>query len=226
MTNIIYHKGLEVISKQTLDWESDVIRVLLERDTSSYAPDVDHDFLDDFTTGGGVEIDVASYARKTLGSGAVNRDLANDRIEFDAANIAFGTLETGQTVKGMIFYQQVGGSDATPADDPLICRIDGFITVVLAADAASSATTIWVEPLDEDLASGVAVDFGGSATATLSSSASAGDRSLAISALGAAASAGATSTADADTLLPAALGGGAFNVNFDSEGLIQLLLSL
>ena len=224
MPNIVYNKFLELIAKNDLDWESDVIRVLLERSTSAYSPDVDHDFLDSFTGGGGVEISVASYARQTLANGAVNLDDTNDRAELDGDNIAFGALETGQTVNAIIVYQQVGGDDTTPANDPLIAYIDGKITVTLAADAASSATTIYVDPLDEALDSGTALDFGGGATCSLSSSAAAGARSLSVTALGAAGTAGDTSEATASgSLLPVALGGGNFNCNLDTEGLIQLI---
>ncbi len=222
--NLIFTKFWEQLGKNNLDWETAVIRGLLERDTSTYVPDVDHDFLDSFTGGGGVEISVASYARQTLTSGQVNLDDPNDRTEFDAGNIAFGSLESGQTVKSLILYQQIGGDDLTPADDVLIARIDGKIQITLAADALLNATTIWVEPLDEALASGAAVDFGGGATATLSSAASADDRSLSITALAAAATAGATSeTVTANSLFPAILGGGPFNANINAEGLLQII---
>ena len=152
MANIIYTNFLELMADNDLDWETVVLRALLERSTSAYTPDKDHDFLDDFTTGGGVEISVATYARQTLAGAAAAEDAANDRVELDCNDIAFGNLEAGQTVQSIIIYQQVGGDDATPANDPLIARID--------------------------------TDSGG--------------------------------------ILPAALGGGAFNVTINAEGLIQL----
>lgn len=222
--NIVYSKFWELVAKNSLDWESDVIRALLVRSTSAYAPNVDHDFLDAFTGGGGVEISVASYARQTLASPAVNLDDTNDRVELDCDNIAFGALETGQTVLAVIYYQQVGGDDSTPANDPLIAYVDGVIQVTLAADASTSATTIYVDPLHEALDSGTALDFGGGATCALSSSAAIGARSLSVTALAAAGTAGDTSLATASgSLLPVALGGGNFNCNINTEGLIQLL---
>lgn len=126
MANIIYTKFFEQISTAALDWDNaaEVVRCLLERDTSTYTENKDHDFLDSFTGGGGVEITVASYARQTVTTKAVTIDDANDRVELDFDNIAFGNLETGQTVESLIFYEQTGGSDATPADDPLIARVD------------------------------------------------------------------------------------------------------
>lgn len=71
-----------------------------------------------------VEITVASYARQTVASKAVNIDDANDRVEWDFADISFGNLETGQIVLALIFYIQTGGNDSSASDDPLVCRID------------------------------------------------------------------------------------------------------
>ena len=150
MANTIYTRFFSQIANGGLDFDAvgTVIRALLERSTSTYTPNKDHDFVSDLT--GLVECSVASYARQTLANKAVNIDDANDRVELDFDDIAFGNLETGQTVRALILYQQTGGSDATPADDPLIAYVD-------------------------------------------------------------------TATG-----LPAALGGGAFNVTIDAEGFIQL----
>ena len=124
MANIVYTKFLAEMAANDLDWETSTIRFMLERDTSAYAPDKYHDFLDSFTGGGGVEISVVSYGRQTMANGAINIDDANDRIELDCDNVAFGNLETGQTVQAIIVYQQTGGDDLSPADDVLICYID------------------------------------------------------------------------------------------------------
>lgn len=150
MANIIFTKFFEQLATSGLDFDAagTVVRCMLERSTSTYSPNKDHDFLGDQT--GFVEISVASYARQTVTTKAVNIDDANDRVELDFDNIAFGNLETGQTADAVQFYRQTGGNDATPNDDDLICYID-------------------------------------------------------------------TATG-----LPAVLGGGAFNVTIDAEGLIQL----
>lgn len=126
MANILYTKGIEqaLTAQADLDAAGTVIRCLLERSTSTYSPNKDHDFLDSFTTGGGVEISVASYARQTVANKAVNIDDANDRVEWDFDDIAFGSLESGQTADALIFYVQIGGDDSTPANDPLIAYID------------------------------------------------------------------------------------------------------
>jgi heptaprenylglyceryl phosphate synthase len=98
------------------------VRCLLVRDTSTYTPDKDHEFADDLTSL--VEISVASYARQTVAAKAANHDTANDRVELDFDDIAFGSLESGQTVEALIFYVQTGGNDSSPEDDPLIAYID------------------------------------------------------------------------------------------------------
>jgi len=122
MANFLYTKFFERMASGNLNWASAVIRMLLERSTSTYSPNKDHDFVGDLT--GLVEVSVASYARQTLGSAAVNIDDANDRVELDCADISFGALESGQTVKSLIVYVQTGGNDSTPNDDPLVLHID------------------------------------------------------------------------------------------------------
>lgn len=124
MANLIFNGFQELMAKNDLDWEADVFRILLVRDTTAYTPDVDDTNLDAFTGGGGVEITVASYARQTLASCSITRDDANDQIEFDCTDVAFGNLESGQTVQALLIYQQVGGDDATPATDVIVMYID------------------------------------------------------------------------------------------------------
>lgn len=145
MANIIYSKFFEQLSNGSLDFDAagTVVRCLLERSTSTYTPNKDHDFVGDTT--GLVEISVASYARQTVSTKAVNIDDANDRVELDFADIAFGNLESGQTVRALIFYLQTGGSDATPADDPLICYIDTATNLPAALGGGAFNVTINVE---------------------------------------------------------------------------------
>ena len=214
MSRKIYPNGI-----RNINWASDTIRALLERSTSTYVPNIDHDYLDDFTGGGGVEISVASYARQSLASKAVAYDSTKNQVEYDAADLAFGNLESGQTVKALILYRQVGGDDTTPANDDLILYDDGKVDVVLAADAANGATLIWVQPLEANIPSGTSLNFGGGATGTTTAPASRGDRSIAVSALAAGASAGATSSDVAtDSILPAALQNGPFSVQVHADG--------
>lgn len=140
MANIIFTKWMEQYSKAT--WEGGVIRCMLERSTSTYVPDVDHEFVDDLTNF--LEISVSSYARQTLDNAAVVKDDANDRIELDSDNIAFGNLESGQTVKAMLFYVQVGGDDSTPEDDILIAYFDTDSTTLFPLALAGGAFNVTI----------------------------------------------------------------------------------
>jgi len=145
VSNLIYTKFLAQSFNGGLDFDAagTVLRALLERSTSTYAPNKDDDFLDAFTTGGGVEISVGGYSRQTLASKTVTINDANDRIELSCSNLNFGTLAAGQTVKAIIVYQQVGGDDTTPGDDVLICRIDtdsGGVLPVATAGGAFQVT--------------------------------------------------------------------------------------
>jgi hypothetical protein len=214
---LVYPNGIAKIN-----WASDTIRVLLERSTSAYVPNIDHDFLDDFTGGGGVEISVATYARKTLANAARAYDATKNQMEFDADDVAFGNLESGQTVKAIIVYRRVGVDDSTPADDDLILYDDGKIDVILAADAANGATSIWVQPLEAAIPNGTALDFGGGATCALTAAAARGDRNLAVSALAAARTAGNRSVSATDSILPAVLQNGPFTVQVHADGFYVL----
>jgi hypothetical protein len=129
------------------NWTSGVYRCLLERDTSTYTPNKDHDFVSDLT--GLVEISVAGYARQTLTGCAVVYDDANDRVELDCDNISFGNLPSGQTVKAFIIYRQTGGSDATPADDPLFVRFDTATGLPAVLGGGAFTITIDVEGLQQ-----------------------------------------------------------------------------
>jgi hypothetical protein len=225
MSSFLTNKALQLFANGGLDWDgAQVVKALLERSTSTYVPSRNHNFLDAFTGGGGVELSVASYARQVVGTRGVTKNDGSKRIELTAANLSFGNLEAGQTVKGLLLYVQTGGNDASPADDELLAYFDGKIEVVLAANAAGGATTIYVDPLPAALASGTALDFGGGATCSLSAGAAVGARSLSVSAFGAAATAAATAAnvAISGNILPFALGGGAFTVTIDAAGLFQL----
>jgi len=97
---------------------------------------------------------------------------------------------------------------------------DGRCQVIMAADAASSATTLVVEPIEGTIASGQAIIFSNGITATLSSQASAGARTLAVNAISGAIAAG--HTGDAPTLnngLPLTATGNGVTITFDAAGI-------
>lgn len=145
MANLLFTRFFERMATGNLNWASAVLRCLLERSTSTYSPNKDHDFVSDLS--GLVEVSVASYARQTLASAAVNIDDANDRVELDCNDLSFGALETGQTALALIFYVQTGGSDASPSDDPLIARIDTATGLPATLGGGTFAVTINAEGL-------------------------------------------------------------------------------
>lgn len=147
MANIIYTKFLEQLANGGVDFDAagTVVRCLLERSTSTYSPNKDHDFVGDLS--GLVEITVASYARQTVATKAVNIDDANDRVELDFDDVSFGALESGQTVLALIFYVQTGGDDSTPNNDSLICRIDTATGLPAALGGGTFNVTINAEGL-------------------------------------------------------------------------------
>ena len=144
MANVIYTKGLAEIQKNDLDWETAVICMLLERSTSAYVPNKDHDFLDSFTAGGGVEISVASYARRTLTGCGINLNDVSDQVEFKSNNVAFGSLEAGQVVESLLVYLQVGGDDSSPEDDVLLMYIDTDFNGILPVSLGGGAFNVTV----------------------------------------------------------------------------------
>jgi len=168
-------------SGMLVDWLSADIRVLLLSTESTYDFDPDDQFLVDLWDRGAVEIGVAGYQRQAVTGRQILLDEANDRLVFDSDDIDFGTLAAGQNVSALVLYQRVGGDDNTPEDDQLLLYDDGSTSVVLAADAISSDSSIWVEPLPESLASGTQLSFEDGANATLGMPAVGGDRQLFLS---------------------------------------------
>lgn len=124
MANVLYNKFLAERDKGNVDLDAagTVMRVMLERSTSTYSANKDHEFVDDLTNF--VECSVASYARQTVANKLIEEDDTNDRSELHFDDVEFGALETGQIVKGYVIYLQTGGNDSSPADDLLVAYVD------------------------------------------------------------------------------------------------------
>lgn len=157
------------------------------------------------TTNGGNSVGSAAY---TSGGYAVNLTLA-DNIDdvsagrvgtdqtlgsktltngvLDAADVTYTAL-TGDVIEGLFIYRDTGAE----ATSRTALFKDGKIQVIVAADAASSAVLLWVEPLQGDIANGTAIVFSNGVTATLTAGATEGARSLTVSALASAIAAGNT----------------------------------
>lgn len=157
------------------------------------------DHLDDFsaaTVGSAVAL-----GTKTVAAGVL-----------DAADSVF-TSVTGNSVEGILIYENTG----TEGTSRCIVLQTGKHIVTVAADAAISATTVWVEPLEAGIPSGTVLVFSEGDSATLSGAASEGARSLAVNALAAALSAGSRALAPATgSGLPVTPNGNNINVTWPS----------
>jgi hypothetical protein len=100
---------------------------------------------------------------------------------------AVSGIALNDTCHAVIIAKNVGNAAATSLP---IHFCDGRTLVRVVADAASSATTVFVEPLEGPIASGQTIQMTNGVTVTLSSGAAAGARSLAVNALSGAITAG------------------------------------
>jgi post-segregation antitoxin (ccd killing protein) len=135
----------------------------------------------------------------------------------DAADPSF-TSVTG-TIHAQVIFDSVGAESAQRT----VYFMDGRTQVTVAADAASSATTLWIEKLEGALANGSVLVFSNGVSATLTGAAVAGARSLSVSALSGAIAAG--HTADAQTTgsgFPLTLSSGSFTTTFDAAGIAKI----
>lgn len=119
-----------------------------------------------------------AYASRTIGALGIG--------VFDAADPTYASVPGTTTIDAIISYESGGR---------VFGFVDGRVIVVANATAATSATSIAVEPLDEAIASGTVIVFSNGASATLSGAAAAGDRALTVSALAASITAGSYGSA-------------------------------
>jgi hypothetical protein len=136
MANIVYQAGMVDLMTTAKTWGAGTWKALLERSTSTYTPNKDDASILDKS--GLVEISVASYARQTIASPTVAADNANDRVLVDCADVSFGSLETGQTVKSVIVYRDDGGNGV-----PLL-RVDTDATSLLPRALGGGAFTVTI----------------------------------------------------------------------------------
>lgn len=137
-------------------------------------------------TSGGVAINLSQVGSmlSCFNAGVVStavtlagKTVANQAI-LDATDPTFPTV-AGLAVSAMILYKDSGSA----ATSPILGYYDGFQDIVAAATAATSATTIWVNPLLAPLASGVTLTFSNGQAATTSAIAAAGATSITVNAL-------------------------------------------
>lgn len=102
-----------------LDFDTHDMRVLLVMTNTTADTEQDDEFVGTIVTLD--EMDGANYVRKALASEAINEDAANNRAEFDAADVTWTALGAGtRQVAGAVLYRHV----TNDADSPIIAYID------------------------------------------------------------------------------------------------------
>lgn len=74
-------------------------------------------------TAGATECTAGGYARQNLSRTNAAEDDANDRVNLDAADVAFGALATGQTIIGAFLYDATTDTNDTTR---LLISVDWF----------------------------------------------------------------------------------------------------
>jgi len=116
--------------RSNIDLSSGTYRALLLKETTEYSPDATaHNFVSDIVDGGttGEEFDDTNYSRLTLSGLSVTEDATEVEAVWDADDLTWSSLGSdtgGQTVEAVVLYEQVGGDDTTPGDDPIIRVFD------------------------------------------------------------------------------------------------------
>lgn len=119
MASAMFNKGKTAILDGSIDLLTGVVRAMLMK--SSYSPNVDHDYVSDVSADEIYTSGTNGYTRQTCASKTVTEDDTNNRAVFDCADQAFGSITTGVTIGGVLYYLQTGGDDSTPSNDVLLC---------------------------------------------------------------------------------------------------------
>jgi hypothetical protein len=196
----LYDKGRQAILEGSVAFLADTIKEALVG--AGYTPDLAaHQFLSDLGAN-------RLGTDQTLGSKTSTGGVAG------AASPSWPAIATGSTVTYIAGYKDTGSSSTSP----LIYLIDGKVTVTTAALANSGATSLTVDPLGADIASGTTFTIGG-VSVTTTALASAGARTISVSATTGSIAAG--STGDATTSganMPAPTNGSTFTHTIASTG--------
>lgn len=102
MASFWFNPAFQKVMQNTIDLDTDDIRMLLLDDSGTYVPSKATEFID---TGGAADIvdseltsgDISGYARQALTTEAV--DIATNLIRFKSDNVAFGALGTSVSAK-------------------------------------------------------------------------------------------------------------------------------
>lgn len=108
-----------------IDLSTTTLRVLLFDASQAYTIDRQaHEFVGDVIGAAATELSDASYSRQPIANAAVTVDGTDGEVVVDADDVTWTGLDGGEEIQGWIVYEQVGGDDTTPADDPIIAIED------------------------------------------------------------------------------------------------------
>lgn len=130
--SIVYNRLKREVG-EGFDWVAADVRILLLDDAGTYAPDPDHEFVDDLTPGSN-ELDTDNYARAALAGKAVTLNTVDNRAEWTADDVVFadlGPTSAGPTIQAAVLYVDV--TDDT--DSWLLCYLDDVTGTVNGLDA-------------------------------------------------------------------------------------------
>lgn len=114
-TGNTFQSGVMKCMDGTIALLTDTIKVYAVK--SSYTPNRDHDFVGDTTEITGVSGYTGGFGgagRKTLASKTLTVTDASDLFAFDAADVAFGALGTGDTIGGFVITKEITNDAASP----------------------------------------------------------------------------------------------------------------
>lgn len=122
MASRAYTSGLTSAMNGTSPYLTTTYKVMLLATATAYTPNPDHDFI---SAGGAndpddAELSVSGYTggfngagRKTLASKTISTNDTNDRVEWDAADVTWTALATGQTIEAAVVIVEITNDAAS-----------------------------------------------------------------------------------------------------------------
>lgn len=113
MANLVYLNAKDQIANGDIDFvNADIRLMLVDSSTTADTENTGIDFIDDFTTLG--ELSGTGYARAALANQAVNKDVGNNRAEFDADDVTFTGIDAGTAQAALIYLHVTNDADSIP----------------------------------------------------------------------------------------------------------------
>jgi hypothetical protein len=137
MASLIFNRGLELLARGSIDFDTDTFRVLLT--ASGYAEDKDaHDFRNDVTN----EVVGAGYtAGGNTVTVTVTLDTANDRVDISLGGTTWPTSTI--TARKAVYYKSRGG--AASADELVAVNDFGSDVVSTGGTFTLNASTLRIQ---------------------------------------------------------------------------------